>query len=83
MDAPRVSAFIARVTARTGLLLCAERVNVSHPFREFVQAVRWADRVIWENKQAGLDPMYDGICMVQVPEEYVMPDPKDWGVGSL
>ncbi|KKL83875.1 hypothetical protein LCGC14_1970360 [marine sediment metagenome] len=58
-------AYIARVEARTGLLLGGGRVHESYPFEDYRDAVAWTDTIIEGNAVAGRDAMYGGIRMVQ------------------
>lgn len=58
--------FAARVVASPGtLLLGGVKVHESAPFESFEDAVRWADVIIETNKQAGREPMYDGVKIVK------------------
>lgn len=60
----KMNAYVAKVTARTGLLLGGVKSVTCTPFEEFRDAVRWSDHTIETNKEANRDPMYDGIHMV-------------------
>lgn len=77
MKHEKVTACVARVAAREGVLLGGVKVHVSAPFREWRDAVRWCDTVIDANIEAGREPIYDGISLVEVFPQYAIPA-ADW-----
>jgi hypothetical protein len=62
--AMKPNAFKGEIIARTGLLLGGVKVHQCHPFVEWRDCVRWTDQCIETNKEAGRDPMFNGIHMV-------------------
>jgi hypothetical protein len=66
--------YVARVKARSGCLLGGVMVHTSSRLETFRMAVSWADIIIFNNKKAGRDPVYDGIHMEDADPEITVED---------
>ena len=58
-------AYVARVEARSGLLLGGGRVHESYPFEDYRDARNWAHTIVEGNQAAGRDARYTGMREVQ------------------